>query len=102
MSKTTNRETASREGASVDDRLAPGTAVLGVSSRGSDPVAFPVEDTVVALAAGTPVESAGVRVVLDGGGLAAVDAADGTPLPSYQANWLSWSQFHPGTQTWAR
>lgn len=84
----------------VDDRLAGSTGVLGVTRIGADPVAFPVARAAAALGAGSPVELAGVRVVLDAGGLAAVDAVDGQPLASHEANWLAWSQFHPVSQVW--
>jgi hypothetical protein len=83
-----------------DDRLAPAAIVLGVPGTPQGAVAFAVEPTAEALADGLPVEHAGVRVVLDGGGLAAVDAADGTPLAAHQANWVSWSAFHPGGEVW--
>ncbi len=42
---------------------------------------------------------AGVRLVLDGGGLRA-ELTDGRPLPSHQAYWFAWSQFHPDTLVW--
>ncbi len=46
------------------------------------------------------VATAGVELVDDGGGLRAVDAATGDPIPSHESFWFAWSQFHPTTELW--
>jgi hypothetical protein len=84
----------------IDERLPPADRVLGVPQAPDGVVAFAVGPTAEALAAGGTVEHAGVRVVLDGGGLAAVDADDDTPLAAHEANWLTWSAFHPDAAVW--
>lgn len=35
-----------------------------------------------------------------GGGLRAVDAELGDPIPSHEAFWFAWSRFHPTTELW--
>jgi hypothetical protein len=75
--------------------------VIGVIAPDGNPVAFPAEAALVALVAGEPVELAGVRVVTDGGGLF-VETPDGEAIPSHQAFWFAWSQFHPETAVWSR
>jgi hypothetical protein len=41
---------------------------------------------------------AGVELVEDGGGLRATFESE--PIPSHQAFWFAWSQFHPSTLLW--
>ena len=52
-----------------------------------------------AMAAGEDITFENVRLVLEAGGIKAVDA-DGSALGSHQAFWFAWSQFHPGTVLW--
>ena len=40
-----------------------------------------------------------VHLVLDGGGVRALDA-EGNDLGGHQAFWFAWSQFHPETELW--
>ena len=84
----------------VDPRLPVQQMVLGVVAPEGTLLAFPVEQAAGELAAGRPVELAGVRVTTDGAGLLA-ETLDGQPLASHQAYWFAWSQFHPGTAVWA-
>jgi len=84
----------------VDPRLPVQQMVLGVLAPDGTALAFPVQQAADELAAGRPVEMAGVRVTTDGAGLGAA-ALDGALLASHQAFWFAWSQFHPGTAVWA-
>jgi hypothetical protein len=83
----------------VDPRLPAQEPVLGVVTPDGTAVAFPVARAMLELDAGRPVAAAGVRVRTDGAGLA-VETLDGQPIPSHQAYWFAWSQFHPGTVLW--
>ena len=83
----------------VDPRLAVQEDVVGVFTESGTPVAFHVASAVSSLRAGHPVEFENVRLVLDGGGVRAVDL-DGNPMASHQAFWFAWSQFHPDTALW--
>ncbi len=82
----------------VDPRLAVQTPVVGVVLRDGTTVAFDVDAARRALAAGSDVELAGVRLVADAGGFAAEH--DGEPIAAHEAFWFAWSQFHPGTRLW--
>ena len=82
-----------------DLRLAVHAQVLGVLLDDGTPVAFPVDRAREALARGERVRSNGVEVRDDAGGLFAVDTA-GDQIPSHQAFWFAWSQFHPDTELW--
>jgi hypothetical protein len=83
----------------VDPRLPVQANVVGVIAPGGRPVAFAVDAAVAALAAGDRVAAGGVEVVADGDGLRARTRA-GAELPSHQAFWFAWSQFHPDTALW--
>jgi len=83
----------------TDLRLAAQEQVLGVIAPDGIPVAFPVAAATAAIDGGGEVELAGVRVVVDGGGLRTETVA-GEPLPSHQAFWFAWSQFQPDTVLW--
>jgi hypothetical protein len=48
------------------------------------------------------VTSAGVELIVDGGGLRAIEASTGASLPSHESFWFAWSQFHPTTELWER
>ena len=83
----------------VNQRLPVQSPVLGVVTPAGEALAFPVAQSRAALQEGDAVVLAGVRLVLDGGGLRA-EWTDGRPLPSHQAYWFAWSQFHPDTLVW--
>ena len=83
----------------VDPRLPVHEDVLGVVTVSGTPIAFHVRSAREALARGESVTYENVRLVLDGGGVRAVDA-DGKDLGGHQAFWFAWSQFHPGTRLW--
>ena len=85
-----------------DDRLPVQEKVLGVLfEAGTEPVvvAFPVVDAHAVLDRGGSVEHSGIVVTRDGGGLRA-RGPNGLEIPSHEAFWFAWSQFHPGTQRW--
>jgi hypothetical protein len=62
-------------------------------------VAFERAAAFAALTAGSTISFENVRLVLDGGGIRAVDES-GADLGSHQAFWFAWSQFHPDTVLW--
>jgi Protein of unknown function (DUF3179) len=73
--------------------------VVGVIAPGRRPVAFRADEARNALAAGRRVAAGGVELVPDGGGMRA-HTRDGKELPTHQAFWFAWSQFHPETTLW--
>jgi hypothetical protein len=81
-----------------DLRLPVQESVLGVVLADGTPVAFPVEPAKRALQEGAPVSLAGITLHLQGDGIRAEH--DGTAVPSHQAFWFAWSQFHPDTLLW--
>jgi hypothetical protein len=83
----------------VDPRLPVQEDVLGVIAASGRPVAFQVRSALDALGRGESVAFENVRLVLDAGGVRAVDAS-GNDLGGHQAFWFAWSQFHPGTELW--
>ncbi len=83
----------------VDPRLPVQEDVLGVVDANGDAIAFHVASARAALERGEFIEVNGISVVLDGGGVRAVDA-DGNDLGGHQAFWFAWSQFYPGTELW--
>jgi hypothetical protein len=83
----------------VDTRLPTQVAVLGVIAPDGTPIAFPVEQAIAELDAGRPVVHEGVELLSDGAGLRA-RLRDGEALPSHEAFWFAWSQFHPSTAVW--
>ena len=84
----------------VDPRLGVQEDVIGVLNADGQAIAFPRGRAFLALDRGEPIEVEGVRLVLDAGGIRAVDAASGQDLGSHQAFWFAWSQFHPNTLLW--
>ena len=84
----------------ADDRLPEQELVVGVITADGTPVAFPADEARAILSVGDEVVAAGVELVVDGGGLRAVDAATGESVPSHEAFWFAWSQFHPTTELW--
>jgi hypothetical protein len=83
----------------VDPRLPVHEDVIGVVTASGTPVAFQRSKAFLALTAGQEIAFENVRLVLEAGGIKAVDA-DGSDLGSHQAFWFAWSQFHPGTALW--
>ena len=83
----------------VDPRLPVHEDVIGVVAASGTPVAFQRSKAFLALTAGEDITFENVRLVLEAGGIKAVDA-DGSALGSHQAFWFAWSQFHPGTVLW--
>ncbi len=82
-----------------DGRLGVHEQVLGVMLPDGTPLAFPVQAARTVLDEGGDVTLAGVTLLPDAGGLVAV--TDDGPLPSHQAFWFAWSQFHPDTLLWS-
>ena len=83
----------------VDPRLAIQEDVLGLLAEDGTPIAFHVASAINALQRGETVSVNGINVVLEGGGLKAIDG-DGNDLGAHQAFWFAWSQFHPDTELW--
>jgi hypothetical protein len=83
----------------VDPRLPVHEDVLGVVAASGTPVAFQRSAALLALRAGEEIAVENIRLVLDAGGIRAVDA-DGTDLGSHEAFWFAWSQFYPDTALW--
>lgn len=83
----------------VDPRLPVQEDVLGLEKADGTPIAFHVNSAIDALERGEFIEVDGINLILDGGGVRAVDA-DGNDLGGHQAFWFAWSQFHPDTELW--
>ena len=82
-----------------DKRLPIQEPVLAIITPGGQPIAFPVAEATQILEEGGSVELKGVEINQSPTGLHAADA-DGKPIPSHQAFWFAWSQFHPDTELW--
>lgn len=72
----------------------------GVVTPSGTPATFSRATAMVALSQGRQVGFETVELILDAGGIRAVDS-DGGALGSHQAFWFAWSQFHPGTELWS-
>lgn len=83
----------------VDPRLPVHEDIIGVVTAAGHPVAFQRSAAMVALRNGSAITFGDIELVLDAGGIRAVNA-DGTDVGSHQAFWFAWSQFHPQTQLW--
>lgn len=83
----------------IDPRLPVHEDIIGVVTASGTPVAFQRSKAFVALKRGDTIAFENVRLVLDAGGIRAIDA-DGSKLGSHQAFWFAWSQFHPKTALW--
>ncbi len=83
----------------VDARLPVHEDVLGVVTDKGTPVAFHIKTALAALGNGEKIVVDNVQLVLDGGGVRAVDAR-GKDLGGHQAFWFAWSQFYPKTRLW--
>ena len=84
----------------VDPRLSVHEDIIGAITKSGKPVAFQRSKALVALKQGKEIKFENIRLVLDAGGVKAVDA-NGNDLGSHQAFWFAWSQFHPETELWA-
>jgi len=85
----------------VDPRLGVHEDVIGVITASGQPIAFQRSTTLTALLRGEEISVENVRLVVDAGGIKAVDAK-GADLGSHQAFWFAWSQFHPETRLWGQ
>jgi len=83
----------------VDPRLPVQEDIIGVVTEAGTPLAFQRSAAYVALTNGDAVRVGDVELVLDAGGIRAVDSA-GEKLGSHEAFWFAWSQFHPDTVLW--
>lgn len=83
----------------IDPRLPVHEDIIGVITASGQPIAFQRSKAVAALQRGQTIAHENVQLVLDAGGVKAVDAA-GDPLGSHQAFWFAWSQFYPETVLW--
>lgn len=83
----------------VDPRLPVHEDVIGIVAASGKAVAFQRSAALIALRRGEEIRFENVRLVLEAGGIRAVDSA-GKSLGSHQAFWFAWSQFHPGTALW--
>jgi hypothetical protein len=83
----------------VDPRLPVQEDVVGVITESGAPIAFHLASAQAELAAGREVVVDNVQLVLDGGGVLAIDTS-GNDLGSHQAFWFAWSQFYPETELW--
>jgi len=83
----------------IDPRLPTHEDIVGVVTSSGEPVAFPRSTALIALMKGQSIEYQDIRLVLDGGGIKAVDSGN-ADLGSHQAFWFAWSQFYPDTKLW--
>lgn len=83
----------------VDPRLPVQEDVVGVVTESGQAVAFQVTAAIEALEAGDEVGFEEISLVLDGGGVRAIDA-EGNDVGGHQAFWFAWSQFQPDTVVW--
>jgi Protein of unknown function (DUF3179) len=83
----------------VDPRLPVHEDIIGVVTDAGKPVAFQRSAAMVALTRGEEIAVGNVRLLLEAGGIRAVDT-NGADVGSHQAFWFAWSQFHPGTAVW--
>ena len=83
----------------VDPRLPVHEDIIGVVTASGKPYAFQRSKAFIALKNGEKVAVENVQLVLDGGGIRAVDS-QGADQGSHQAFWFAWSQFHPTTGLW--
>lgn len=83
----------------VDPRLPAQEDVIGVISANGQPIAFQRTQAMLALQQGKAVRHDNIELILDGGGIRAVDGS-GQDIGSHQAFWFAWSQFYPNTRLW--
>jgi len=83
----------------VDPRLAVQEDIIGVITEAGKAIAFQKSKALEALNKGQKINVATISLVLDGGGVRAVDQS-GNDAGGHQAFWFAWSQFHPDTELW--
>lgn len=83
----------------VDPRLPVNEDVIGVITDSGKPYAFQRNKAVIALQQGETVGVENIELILDAGGIRAVNKK-GADIGSHQAFWFAWSQFHPSTSLW--
>jgi len=83
----------------VDPRLPVHEDIIGATTASGKPIAFQRSAAVAALRSGEGITFDNIRLVLDAGGVKAVDT-NGSAIASHQAFWFAWSQFHPETELW--
>ncbi|MEO0367544.1 MAG: DUF3179 domain-containing (seleno)protein [Pseudomonadota bacterium] len=83
----------------VDPRLPVQEDILGVITESGKPIAFHVDSVIKVLDAGEKVTIDNVEIVLNAGGVKAVDN-QGNDLGTHQAFWFAWSQFYPESALW--
>ena len=83
----------------VDPRLPVQEDIVGVITDSGEAVAFHKDSALAALNEGKSISYENIELVLDGGGLKAIDK-QGDDLGAHQAFWFAWSQFHPDTTLW--
>lgn len=83
----------------VDPRLAVHEDVLGIVTDSGTPIAFHIKTALAALRRGENIRIENIQLVLDGGGVRAVNAK-GEDVGGHQAFWFAWSQFYPKTKLW--
>ena len=83
----------------VDPRLPVQEDIVGLITESGKPIAFHLSKAIETLSGGKTIAFENVRLVLDGGGVRAVDA-EGDDLGGHQAFWFAWSQFYPETELW--
>lgn len=84
----------------VDPRLPVQEDVVGVVTPDGTPIAFPVNAVRSVFEPGDEFGYEGV-IVQVGEGIRVFDG-NGDELPSHQAFWFAWSQFHPETLVWSQ
>ena len=82
----------------VDPRLPVQEDIVGVLKDGQA-IAFHLGTALKKLKQGEEVTFEGISLVLDAGGVRAVDSK-GKDLGSHQAFWFAWSQFYASTKLW--
>ncbi len=83
----------------ADPRLPVQEDVIGLITASGVPIAFPVAQAMTVLESGKPIAFENIRLVLDAGGVKAIDT-QGDNVGSHQSFWFAWSQFHPETKLW--
>ena len=83
----------------TDPRLPVHEDVFGVVTDQGTPIAFHIKSALDELRKGKKVSFDHVHLVLDGGGVRAIDKK-GQDLGGHQAFWFAWSQFHSSTKLW--
>jgi len=83
----------------VDPRLSVQTDIVGALTQSGTPIAFHLDKAVKALKDNKTIQFENINLVLDGGGVKAVDE-NGKDVGGHQAFWFAWSQFYPDTALW--